>query len=97
MYDAARSCAEAHDIEAEAGREWRRAGRPMLSENPNGAAGVHPLFKALLEARREASRCRVEVGLVASAKTRASKGGRPVGASSAKDRPAAAKVVRLHG
>ena len=74
---------------------WIKAGRPLIQESPNGLAGRHPLWRVMLEAEAHAARFRAELGQTPkSAKALAHRRpGRPVGANSAPDRIAPARVT----
>lgn len=55
--------ARAVDRTALANAAWRKAGRPMTAENPNGSSGVHPLLKAIEDADRAVWRYGRALGL----------------------------------
>jgi Phage terminase, small subunit len=81
--------ARAVDIVYRARAEWVKAGRPVVARNPNGASGVHPLLRAMLDWERASADRAAEVGLTPAAAKRIwpQRGrGRPVGANSAPDR-----------
>jgi phage terminase small subunit len=56
--------ARAVDRSSRANAAWRKAGRPLTAENPNGAAGVHPLLKAIEDADRAVWRYGRALGLI---------------------------------
>jgi phage terminase small subunit len=56
--------ARAVDRSSRANDAWRRAGRPLTAENPNGSSGVHPLLKAIEDADRAVWRYGRALGLV---------------------------------
>ena len=47
--------ARAVDVAARARAEWEGEGRPIVARNPNGASGVHPLLKAMMDWERAAT------------------------------------------
>jgi hypothetical protein len=94
LWDAAARFARAVDLADKARREWKRLGEPLMSENPNGANGVHPILKVIQDAERDAARFaqRLRLDVESTVKRPV---GRPVGASSAPDRPAGPSRVKL--
>jgi phage terminase small subunit len=85
--------ARAVDRSSRANEAWRRAGRPLTAKNPNGAAGVHPLLKAIEDADRAVWRYGRALGLVVPGA--AARLGRPTRAEKRKKHQAAsAKTSR---
>lgn len=80
--DAQERYADARDRAIAARKAWHDAGGPLTDELPNGIVRPHPLLKVLQDAEKHAD------SLMKSLGSRASKGGRPVGAQSAPDREA---------
>ena len=81
--------ARAVDVAGRARAEWEGEGRPIVARNPNGASGVHPLLKAMMDWERAAGDRGAELGLTPASAKRIwpQRGrGRPVGSNSAPDR-----------
>ena len=79
--------ARAVDRSARANEAWRKAGRPLTAENPNGSSGVHPLLKAIEDADRAVWRYGRALGLNVPGVAR--RVGRPTKADERKKRAAA--------
>lgn len=71
-------------------REWRAVGKPLTQPGSMGQLVEHTLLKQLREARKDAA------GLARALRPQAPSalGGRPVGSSSAPDRPGLLRAVR---
>ena len=95
--DAVDRFAWAVDLVHRTREEWHALRRPMVSANPNGATGVHPVLKLLLEAERAVANAGAALALDPAAQPRmlGSARGRPVGAASAPDRRPEPPRVRL--
>jgi phage terminase small subunit len=63
LYDQLELYARAVDRSALANDTWRKSGRPMTAENPNGSSGVHPLLKTIEDADRAVWRYGRALGL----------------------------------
>ena len=85
--DAADRYSRAVDLEQAIRSEWKSVGSPLLAEGSMGQLVEHPLVKMLKEAERDSARFLELVG-----KRRP---GRPVGATSAPDRPVSAEPPKL--
>jgi hypothetical protein len=83
--------ARAVDVVYRARAEWVKGGRQIVARNPNGASGIHPLLKAMLDWERASADRAAELGLTPASAKRIGlqRGrGRPLGANSAPDRVA---------
>lgn len=87
LWDAAARFARAVDLADKARREWKRMGEPLMSENPNGANGVHPILKVIQDAERDAARFAQRLRLDVESAVRRPVG-HPVGRGQSPDRVA---------
>jgi phage terminase small subunit len=65
LYDAAERYARQVDLADKARRVWRQSGEPLITENPNGAEGPHPLLKVIENADKLAHRLGEPLGIKA--------------------------------
>lgn len=65
LYDSAERYARQTDLADKARRAWRREGEPLISTNPNGAIGKHPLLKVIEDADKLANRLGEPLGIEA--------------------------------
>lgn len=84
FWEAAERYARVCDEHAAAQKAWKAEGQPIVSYNPNGAAGVHPLLKAIESTRRQADAMAARLKLTPDAVK--GKVGHPIGQGQAPDR-----------